>query len=79
MVTLEPLIEHTPALAGPTANTTGLVEPPPAALTLNVPPGLNTGAAGLTVRPEITWLVWVGGKGVEPAGVTGGEPPTERR
>jgi len=53
VVTVLPWIEHTDPGKFVTANTKGLLEPVPVADTVNVPPGLNTGAAGLATK----WVI----------------------
>ena len=40
------------------ANTTGLPEAPPVAETMNVPPAVNTGAAGVAVKAVMAWVSW---------------------
>ena len=53
IVTIVPLTLQT--LGEVLANTTGLLEPPPVADTVNVPFGANTGAAGLATKLLILW------------------------
>jgi hypothetical protein len=50
VVTVPPWIEHTDPDDDAIANTNGLLEPVPVADTVNVPLGLNTGAAGLAAK-----------------------------
>ena len=54
MVTVLPLTVHTDEEL--LENTTGLVEGPPEAETVNVPFGANTGAVGVATKLVIAWL-----------------------
>jgi hypothetical protein len=50
VVTVLPLIEQMAEELAAMVNTTGLLEPSPVAETVNVPWGLNTGAAGFATK-----------------------------
>ena len=54
MVTVLPLTVHTDVVV--LAKVTALVEAPAVADTLNVPPGLKVGLAGVAMKLVIVWL-----------------------